>query len=153
MMKPLIQEIKEILHIIANKVRHKIREDIGDSKFCIIIDEAHDESKREKMTIVLRYVDEKRFIKYNFFDLVHVQDTAIITLKEEICVILSQHCLDVQNIRGQACNGVSNIRGEWNGLQALFLNDCPYAYYVYCLAHQLQLALLVASRECLLKMP
>ncbi|TYI73823.1 hypothetical protein E1A91_D07G156900v1, partial [Gossypium mustelinum] len=50
---------KEILHILANKVRHKIHENIKDSKFCIIIDEAGDESKREKMAIVLRYIDEK----------------------------------------------------------------------------------------------
>ena len=37
--------------------------------------------------------------------------------------------------------------GEWNGLQALILNDCPYAYYVHCLAHRLQLALVAASKE------
>jgi hypothetical protein len=37
--------------------------------------------------------------------------------------------------------------GEWNDLQPLFINDCPYAYYVYCLAHQLQLALIAAARE------
>jgi len=39
------------------------------------------------------------------------------------------------------------MRGEWNGLQALFLRECPYAYYVHCFAHKLQLALVVASRE------
>ena len=32
---------KEILHILATKVRNSIREEIGDAKFCIIIDEAH----------------------------------------------------------------------------------------------------------------
>ncbi|XP_030949699.1 zinc finger protein 862-like [Quercus lobata] len=37
--------------------------------------------------------------------------------------------------------------GEWNGLQALFLKDCPYAYYVHCMAHRLQLALVTVSRE------
>ena len=37
--------------------------------------------------------------------------------------------------------------GEWNGLQALFLKDCPYAYYVHCMTHRLQLALVTASRE------
>jgi hypothetical protein len=39
------------------------------------------------------------------------------------------------------------MRGEWNSLQALFINDCPYTYYVHCLAHQLQLALTAAARE------
>ncbi|GJW07729.1 zinc finger MYM-type protein 1-like protein [Tanacetum coccineum] len=39
------------------------------------------------------------------------------------------------------------MRGEWNGLQALILKECPYAYYVHCFAHQLQLALVSASKE------
>jgi hypothetical protein len=37
----------EILKVMVSKVRDKIREDIGDSKFCIIVDESRDESKRE----------------------------------------------------------------------------------------------------------
>ncbi|TYI43910.1 hypothetical protein ES332_A01G200200v1 [Gossypium tomentosum] len=51
--------------------------------------------QKEKMTIVLRYVDEKRFIKERLFDLVHVQDITAMNLKEEICIVLSWHCLDV----------------------------------------------------------
>ena len=57
---------KEILHILANKMRDKVRYDLGNSKFCIIIDEARDESKREQMTIVLRYVDNGGFIRELF---------------------------------------------------------------------------------------
>lgn len=37
--------------------------------------------------------------------------------------------------------------GEWNKLQALVANECPYAYYVHCFAHRLQLALVATSRE------
>jgi len=39
------------------------------------------------------------------------------------------------------------MRGEWNDLQAIFINDCPYAYYIQCLAYQLQFALIDAARE------
>ncbi|XP_076941189.1 uncharacterized protein LOC143610662 [Bidens hawaiensis] len=39
------------------------------------------------------------------------------------------------------------MRGEWNGLQALVIKDCPYAYYVHCFAHRLQLALVATSKE------
>ena len=63
------------------------------------------------------------------------------------CVVLSRHNLNVFNIPGQGYDGAGNMRGEWNGLQALFLTDCPYAYYVHCFAHRLQLALVAASRE------
>ena len=50
-------------------------------------------------------------------------------------------------MRGQGYDGASNMRDEWNGLQALFLKDCQYAYYVHCFAHQFQLALAAASKE------
>ena len=95
---PTIQ--KEILHVIASKVQSKIREDIGDSKFCIIVDESCDESKREQLALVLRFVDNDGFIQERFFDLSYVKDTAALTLKNEIYAILSHHCLDIQNIRG-----------------------------------------------------
>ncbi|KAK4564437.1 hypothetical protein RGQ29_006478 [Quercus rubra] len=142
---PTIQ--KEILHILANNVRNAIREEIGDAKFCILVDEARDESKREQMAIILRFVDKEGFIKERFFHVVHVRDTTALTLKNEICAVLSRYNLHIENIRGQGYDGASNMRGEWNGLQALFLKDCPYAYYVHCMAHRLQLALVTASRE------
>ncbi|XP_050379822.1 uncharacterized protein LOC126797199 [Argentina anserina] len=49
--------------------------------------------------------------------------------------------LQVRNMRGQGYDGASNKRGIYNGLQALFLEQCIYAYYVHCYAHCLQLTL------------
>jgi len=39
------------------------------------------------------------------------------------------------------------MRREWNDLQDLFINNCSYAFYVHCLARQLQLVLIVVARE------
>ncbi|XP_075663245.1 uncharacterized protein LOC142632793 [Castanea sativa] len=142
---PTIQ--KEILHILSSNVRNAIHEEIVDAKFCILVNEARDESKREQMAIILRFVDKNGFIKERFFHVVHVKDTTTLTLKNEICVVLSRYNLHIENIRGQGYDGASNMRGEWNGLQALFLKECPYAYYVHCMAHRLQLALVITSRE------
>ncbi|XP_061961550.1 uncharacterized protein LOC133682280 [Populus nigra] len=100
---PTIQ--KEILHILANKVRKKICEEVRDAKFY----------------------------------------TTSSTLKKEICDVLARYNLHIFNMRGQGYDGASNMRGTWNGLQALFLRDCPYAYYVHCFAHRLQLALVAAA--------
>ena len=114
-------------------MKKAIREEIGDAKFCILVDEAHDESMKEQMAVVLRYVDTNGFVREQFYEIVHVVDTAAITLKNKIYYLFSNYCLDIQNIRGQGYDGASNIRGEWNELQALILNDCPYAYYIHCL--------------------
>ena len=92
---------------------------------------------------------KKGFIRERFFGLVHVKNTASQTLKKEISAVLSRYNLGIQNIRGQGYDGVSNMSGEWNGLQALFLNDCPYAYG-HCLAHCLQLTLVLDFNEVIL---
>ncbi|XP_074298997.1 uncharacterized protein LOC141629992 [Silene latifolia] len=108
---------QEILSIYSDRIRDVIRNEIGDQKYCIIVDETKDVSKREQMTV-----------------------GAI-----ENCLLA--HKLNIENIRGQGYDGASNMRGEWSGLQALFLKECPYAYYVHCFAHRLQLALIAASRD------
>ncbi|KAJ9544759.1 hypothetical protein OSB04_024466 [Centaurea solstitialis] len=95
---PVIQ--KEILNLISNRVRRMISEEIGGRKFCLLVDEARDESHKEQMS----------------------------------------------SIRGQGYDGASNMRGQFKGLQALILEDCKYAYYVHCLAHRLQLALMAACQ-------
>ncbi|XP_059452346.1 uncharacterized protein LOC132182952 [Corylus avellana] len=112
---PTVQ--KQILDVFSTKVKEVIRNEIGDAKFCIIVDEARDKSMKEQMAIVLRFVDKNGFVRERFFGLVH------------------------------GYGGASNMRGGRNGLQALVSNDCPYAYYIHCFAHCLQLALMAASKE------
>ena len=75
----------------------------------------------------------------------HVSDTTSSTLKQEICDVLARYNLHIFNMRGQGYNGASNMRGAWNGLQALFLRDCPYVYYVHCFAHRQKLVLVAAA--------
>ncbi|XP_071712866.1 uncharacterized protein [Rutidosis leptorrhynchoides] len=138
---------KEILGIIANKVRKHIRKVVGDSYFCVMVDESRDESKREQMAIVVRFVDKNGVIRERFLDIVHVSDTTSLTLKTCLWKQLLNYEFDTSKIRGQGYDGASNMRGEWNGLQALVRKDYPFAYYVHCFAHRLQLALVAASRE------
>ncbi|KAL4281421.1 hypothetical protein GQ457_03G013840 [Hibiscus cannabinus] len=138
---------KEIMHIFASKVRADIRKEIGEAKFCVILDESQDISLREQMAIVLRFVDENGELKERFFDLIHVKNTVSLTLQQALYQVLSYHDLNVKNIRGQGYDGASNMRGKFNGLKALLLKDSPYAYYVHCFADRLQLALVAATRE------
>ncbi|KAK8274941.1 hypothetical protein V6Z12_D10G105300 [Gossypium hirsutum] len=78
---------KKILQTYANRVRNVIREEIGDRKFNIIMDN-------------------------DFFYIVHVKDTASLTLKNEIFNVLLQHSFDIQNIQGQGYDGASNLE-KW----------------------------------------
>ena len=53
---------KEILQFFSSKTQTFICQEVGVAKFCIIVDEARDESKREKIAIGLRFVDRNGFI-------------------------------------------------------------------------------------------
>ncbi|XP_074328059.1 uncharacterized protein LOC141665970 [Apium graveolens] len=94
---PKIQ--KDILHILASKLRNKICDEVGDSKFCILVDESIDASQKEHMAIVLRFVDVYGIIRERFFDIVNVADTTSLTLKKEISNILIRNNLSIHNMR------------------------------------------------------
>jgi hypothetical protein len=73
---------KELLEILYSRVKKHIREEIGDSNFCIIVDDARDESQKEQMALVLRFVDKNGLIQERFFDMRCVTSTASLSLKE-----------------------------------------------------------------------
>ena len=57
---PKIQE--EILHVYLAKVEKAIWEEISNAKFCIMVDKARDDSMKEKMAMIFRYVDTEGFV-------------------------------------------------------------------------------------------
>ncbi|XP_022843130.1 zinc finger MYM-type protein 1-like [Olea europaea var. sylvestris] len=141
---PSIQ--KEILHIMVNRVRKMICEEIMDTfVFLLIKHKMH--LKREQMTIILRFVNDQGILTDCYFDIKSVGDTTSSSLKNEIVNVLAQHELEVAKMRGQGYDDANNMRGAWNGLQALFLKDYLFAYYVHCFARRLQLVLVYAAKE------
>lgn len=72
---------KEILHVFLVKVKKAIWEEIGDAKFFIMVDEPHDESMKEQMAMVFKYVDAEGFVKERFLGLIHAIDTTTLTLR------------------------------------------------------------------------
>ncbi|XP_052627759.1 uncharacterized protein LOC111897621 [Lactuca sativa] len=127
LISPKIQ--KELVQCFAQEVLLSIREEIGQDVFALLVDESSDVSKKEQMAIVLRYVDTLGFVKERFIGLVHVKDTSSLTLKNAINKVLTSNKLSFSQIRGQGYDGASNMRGEFNGLKALILQENDTAFY------------------------
>ncbi|XP_073057195.1 uncharacterized protein [Primulina eburnea] len=140
-------EIDSSLEKAAKNAKYTSAEIQREILKIIAVDEAIDESNKEQIAIILRYVDQDGFIRERFFEVVHVENTSALTLKKEICNVFNQYNFLIENLRGQGYDGASNMRGEWNELQALFLKDSSHAYYIHCFAHRLQLALVAVSKE------
>jgi hypothetical protein len=62
--------------------------------------------------------------------------------------MLAKYGISVGRLRGQGYDGASNMRGEFNGLQKLIHDENPYAFYVHCFAHQLQLVIVSMTSSC-----
>ncbi|GJN13779.1 hypothetical protein PR202_gb00523 [Eleusine coracana subsp. coracana] len=72
---------KDILDLMACNVQRAIRNEIGNAKFCSIVDDSRDESRKEQMALVVHFVDKDGFVRERFLDLIHVHDTCSATLK------------------------------------------------------------------------
>ncbi|CAN1222338.1 hypothetical protein LINGRAPRIM_LOCUS549 [Linum grandiflorum] len=73
---------KEILAIIANRVRGKIREEIGDSCYAILVDEAGKSDRNS----VCQFVNSHGILTERFFALKSVSETSADMMVLVICM-------------------------------------------------------------------
>lgn len=165
---------KELATCCAIEVMKVIMEELGDRQFSVLIDESRDISVKEQMAVMLRlvvvlmshvidnslclyitllnlfsrFVNDKGKVVERFIALHHVKDTTSEALKDALYGILDRHTLSISRIRGQGYDGASNMRGEFNGLQRKILDENPYAFYVHCYAHRLQLVVVSVASSC-----
>jgi hypothetical protein len=83
-----------------------------------------------------------------FLALQHFTDTTSEALNVALFALHDKNKLCISRIRGQGYDGNLNMRGEFNGLQKKILEENPYAIYVHCFAHQLQLVVVSVASCC-----
>nr|XP_034601362.1 zinc finger MYM-type protein 1-like [Setaria viridis] len=143
---PKIQ--KDLVRACAEETSELIKNEIGDRWFAVLVDEARDASIKEQMVVVVRFVNDKGSVIERFLGLQHVSDTTSSSLKGALVSMLAKYGLSIAKVRGQGYDGASNMRGQFHGLQRLVLNENPFAFYIHCFAHQLQLVVVGVARCC-----
>ena len=138
---------KELVSACAAETTLAIIKDIGDSFISLMVDESRDNSVKEQMAVVLRYVNKHGQVIERFIGVEHVTDTCSQNLKNAIDKLFASHRFSISKLRGQGYDGASNMRGEFNGLKSLILRDNPSATYIHCFAHQLQLAVVAIAKN------
>ncbi|XP_058749093.1 uncharacterized protein LOC131622065 [Vicia villosa] len=123
---------KELAMCCAHEVTKVIMEELGDRHFSVLIDESRDISVKEQMVVMLRFLNDK----------------GNVSLKDALYGILDKYTLSISRIRGQGYDGASNMRGEFNGLKRKILDENPYAFYVHCYVHRLQLVVVSVASSC-----
>ena len=137
---PSIQN--EILDILAYMVRQKVCSGVREAGvYTVLADETKDLSKKEQLSISLRFVDEEAVIREHFLTFVHAQCVSADSLTEYIVTTLKSHHLDLNSIVSQGYDGASVMSGQYSGVQQRLKSVAPYAIYVHCYAHTLNLVL------------
>ena len=138
---PEIQNL--LLNVMASMVRRQICSAVQCSgPFSLLADECKDVSKKEQMSIVLRYVDNRsgdiheRFLKY-----VEATSLSAESLSTYLLDTLREFQLDPKQIVSQGYDGASLMSGRCSGVQERIRRIAPHARYIHCYAHNLNLAL------------
>ncbi|XP_050122966.1 uncharacterized protein LOC126600437 [Malus sylvestris] len=157
---------KDLVHACAIETIGAITKDMEGTFFSLLVDGSRDSSTKEKMAVVLRYVNKMAVVlryvnkmavvlRYvnkegevieRFLGVQHVSSTTSSSLEEAIERLFASTNMSMSKLRGQGYDGASNMKEELNGLKAKILNKYPQAFYVHCFARQLQLALVAVAK-------
>ena len=107
--------------------------------FSVICDEARDASRKEQVSICVRYCTKDLEAEELFMGWHETADTHAEALKDLIVNSLRAINLDFDKIRGQGYDGASNMSGHKAGLQRLIRDENPLALFCYCVGHNLNL--------------
>lgn len=132
---------EELVKELAKAVRTVINEEIKKSGyFSVSIDSTPDISHMDQLTIIVRYIQEDGFPVERFLGFIEVESHTGESLANQLWDFLSIECgLDMSKLRGQSYDNAANMSGRYRGVQAVIRSRCPYAYFIPCAAHSLNL--------------
>ena len=130
----------EMLHIAAEQIRQQIAVDVCKSRyFSLVCDEVSDISNTEWITVVLRYTKNEEIVE-SLIAIVPTLSLTAAVLCDKVVMTLKEFNISTDMIVGQCYDGVSNMSGQYGGLQAK-VNEIAgnKAVYIHCYAHALNL--------------
>ncbi|KAL4091709.1 hypothetical protein QTP88_026360 [Uroleucon formosanum] len=143
----------EIIDLLAVELRHLLCKEIKDSKlFSIIMDSTLDITKKDQLSVVLRYVvidyhKKSIEIKESFLGFFELKKHGAADYENLLYSILESFDLNVKNCRGQGYDGASVMSGSNSGVQKRIMSVAPNASFVHCCAHNLNLVISDAAKS------
>lgn len=140
----------QMIDAISSHIAKKITAAISESVvFSISLDTSFDISRKDQLSFVVRYVTTG-CVQERFLAMKSTHSTtgeSLMSVFEEICQ--TNNLLWKENLIGQSYDGASNMRGQYNGLQAFIRDINPHATFVWCWAHRLNLIVTDSVSCCL----
>ena len=136
----------EILEVLAGMVVKGIVDDCYSSTyFCLSADETKDVSKKEMLSISLRYYsNSKETMVEHFIGFTYLEALGAEYITQKILEKLGEIRLSLQNCVCVTMDGANTMSGRNSGVQARLKEKNPKILYVHCFNHVLNLCLVKA---------
>ena len=139
---PQIQN--HLLQLMGNAVRQRVIKAVQEATvFAILADETKDVNKIEQLSIAVRYVDIGNASVYErFLTYVPTENQTAEGISGYILDTLECNNLNPKTIVAQGYDGAAVMSGSSSGVQTRIKAVAPYAMYIHCNAHCLNLCLI-----------
>ena len=140
----------ELLELVGHEIFQSILLRVKSNMYyAVILDCTPDSSHQEQMSLVLRFVNvtDEPQIEEHFVGFVKVTETTSAGLTLTLLDMLSHYGLSINNCRGQGYDNGANMAGKKSGLQKRILEINPYAYFMPCGNHSLNLVLCDSAKR------
>ncbi|XP_042234493.1 52 kDa repressor of the inhibitor of the protein kinase-like, partial [Homarus americanus] len=132
----------QLIHICGEQIRDIIFQKVKTNKFfSIITTEITDSACKEQLSIVLRYVDPNDDIREDLVDFLECDNEVTGRFTADKVTNSITGCGPyINNLRGQAFDGASNVAGSSKGAAAIIKETNHSAFYQHCSTHALNVA-------------
>lgn len=141
---------KQFVDYIADEMFDKMLQEMSVSPFLgVMVDSSADIAQREHCNVFVRYIEEKSKSAVNvYFDTMKMEGGTAIDYYQATHRVLDESLPGWQKSTvGIATDGASVMTGRHNGLAARLKEDMPGLIAIHCVAHNLQLAIMDASKD------
>ena len=101
--------------------------------------ECTDVSSMEELSLCFRWLKDGKPVEH-FLEVIHVTKTDAETITLAITTYLQEKLIDIRCMRGMGFDSASTFSGHRTGVQARLCMLLPFAIFIRCRNHMLQLA-------------
>ena len=131
----------DIISACNSVLQRSIIAEVNEARFfSLLADETTDVSRKEQLTVCLRYVHPDFNIRERFLCFAEAPHLTGMDLSVQMLSILRECHIDTNNMVGQGYDGAAAMSGHINGVQKHIREQCPSAVYVHCASHSLNLS-------------
>ncbi|XP_075151745.1 E3 SUMO-protein ligase KIAA1586-like [Haematobia irritans] len=130
-----------IRNVLSPHFKEDLRNDIGKSKFSILLDESTDISVTKLLGIVINYFSmERGKITSTFLGLVQLDSGDAVGIVNALLEVLNNWKLDPKHLIGIGTDNASVMTGRNRGVYAELKKRIPSLILIRCVCHSVQLA-------------